>query len=54
MTRAGEPMIREYSGNCLPSVITEPAPTTLQRPIFEPFIRIDPMPIKASSSTVQP
>ncbi len=42
MTRAGDPMISEFSGNSLPSVITEPAPTMLFLPIFAPFITIEP------------
>ena len=37
ITRAGEPMMREFSGNCLPSVTTEPAPTTLPRPILAAY-----------------
>ena len=34
--------------------MTEPAPTMLLRPIFAPFITIEPMPISAPSSMVQP
>ena len=37
-TRAGEPMISEFSGYSLPSVMTDPAPTMLPRPIRAPFM----------------
>jgi len=47
ITRAGAPMISECSGNCLPSVITDPAPTMLRRPIRAPFITIEPIPTSA-------
>ena len=54
MTRAGEPMISEFSGNSLPVVTTEPAPTMQPRRISAPFNTIAPMPTSAPSSTVQP
>ncbi|MDT4869639.1 hypothetical protein FQZ97_1046800 [compost metagenome] len=47
-------MIMEPSGNSLPSVTSEPAPTRQYLPIFAPLSTMAPMPISDSSPTVQP
>jgi hypothetical protein len=53
-TLAGEPMMRELSGNSLPSVTTLPAPTIELRPIFALFKTTAWMPISELSPMVQP
>ena len=47
-------MISEPSGNSLPSVTSEPAPTRQLRPIFAPFSTTAWMPISEPSPIVQP
>jgi hypothetical protein len=54
IARAGAPMMRELSGNSLPSVISAPAPTRQFLPIFAPFRMMDWMPINEPSPIEQP
>ena len=50
----GTPITSDRGGTCMPSGITAPAATTLPVPTRTPLSRMLPIPIRHSSSTVQP